>query len=136
MSGPLVATVIASNYLPHLRVLEASLHRWHPDARLVALIADAAGAAGAAGVAGVVLLSPHALTPLDERQGAWPEEELLRSGTYSGGFVGIGPQAGPFIDWIADRTARDCVRSPERGLLYGQTWLNLVPALFAHRVLR
>src|ERR1044072_6275471 len=55
MSGPLVATVIASNYVPHLRVLEASLHRWHPDARLVAVVADGDGAVA---IDGVEMLSP------------------------------------------------------------------------------
>jgi hypothetical protein len=198
----LAATVVASNYLPHLRVLERSLHRWHPEARLVAVVVDGGTADAldhielltpadigvdaaelhrrallydtqgvvsslrwwllshlldeapvllldadmlvlarlddlwelAAGAG--VLLSPHALTPLPGRPGHWPEEELLRSGTFSGGFVGVGPAAGPFLDWMIERTARDCVRAPERGLLYGQTWLDLVPALFGHRILR
>jgi hypothetical protein len=83
-----------------------------------------------------VLLSPHALAPLAGEPGAWPEEELLRSGTFSGGLVGVGSAAGPFLDWVCERTARDCLRAPERGLLYGQTWLNLVPALFEHHILR
>jgi hypothetical protein len=37
---------------------------------------------------------------------------------------------------MAARVARECVRDPTRGLLYSQTWLNLVPALFDHHVLR
>ncbi|MGI8729648.1 MAG: hypothetical protein ACR2LK_06585 [Solirubrobacteraceae bacterium] len=83
-----------------------------------------------------VLLSPHALTPLPGGPGAWREEELLRSGTFSGGFLGVGATGVTFLDWLTARAARDCLRAPERGLLYTQTWLNLVPALFAHHVLR
>jgi hypothetical protein len=83
-----------------------------------------------------ILLSPHALDPLPGGAGAWLEEELLRSGTFNGGFLGVGPGAEPFLAWMAERACRDCVRDPERGLLYTQTWLNLVPALFPHHVLR
>ena len=83
-----------------------------------------------------ILLSPHALDPMPGGPGDWREEELLRSGTFNGGFLGVGPGAGPFLAWLADRARRDCVREPARGLLYTQTWLNLVPALFPHRILR
>ena len=83
-----------------------------------------------------ILLSPHALDPLPGGPGAWLEEEILRSGTFNGGFLGVGPGAEPFLAWMAERARRDCVRDPERGLLYTQTWLNLVPALFPHHVLR
>lgn len=83
-----------------------------------------------------IVLSPHALDPAPGAPGAWPEEELLRSGTFNGGFLGVGPGAEPFLAWLTERARRDCVREPARGLLYTQTWLNLVPALFPHHVLR
>jgi hypothetical protein len=198
----LAATVIAGNYVPHARVLAASLRRWHPDARLVVLVVDAEEAVALDGVdvltprdvgigarelhrrallydaQGVisslrwwllrhllgdgpvvlldadmlvlgrlddlwrlvpqdgVLLSPHAVAPVAGEPGAWPEEEMLRSGTFSGGLVGAGPGATSFVEWMCERTQRDCLRAPERGLLYGQTWLNLVPAVFEHHILR
>ena len=83
-----------------------------------------------------VLLSPHSLVPRAGRPGAWAEEELLRAGTFSGGFLGVGQAGRDFLVWLAERAARDCLKAPERGLLYTQTWLTLVPALFEHRVLR
>jgi hypothetical protein len=83
-----------------------------------------------------ILLSPHALDPMPGAPGAWLEEELLRAGTFNGGFLGVGPCAEPFLAWLTERARRDCLREPARGLLYTQTWLNLVPALFPHRVLR
>jgi hypothetical protein len=83
-----------------------------------------------------ILLSPHALDPMPGAPGAWLEEELLRAGTFNGGFLGVGPGAEPFLTWLTERARRDCVREPARGLLYTQTWLSLVPALFPHHVLR
>jgi hypothetical protein len=83
-----------------------------------------------------IVLSPHTIEPLPGQPNDWPEEELLRSGAFSGGFLGVGRAAAPFLAWLGERSARDCLRAPERGLLYTQTWLDLVPALFQHHVLR
>jgi hypothetical protein len=196
------AAVIAPNYLPHARVLVASLRRQHPDLAFTLLLVHGGAQVDGARVlapadVGVerrelhrralcfdpqglisslrplllghllgeapgpvllldvdmltlapladlwalaerrdVLLSPHANAPIAGRPGAWPEEELLRAGTYSGALVGVGSGAGPYLQWMAERTARDCLRAPERGLFYSQTWLGLVPALFDHHVLR
>jgi hypothetical protein len=95
-------------------------------------LADLAETARDAGV----LLTPHAHEPLPGEPGAWPEEEFLRSGAFNGGVLGVGRRGEPFLDWLAERTRRDCLHAPERSLFYGQTWLDLVPALFPHRVLR
>jgi hypothetical protein len=102
------------------------------DMLVLAPLADIWSLASRAGV----LLSPHTIEPLPGEPGAWSEEELLRSGTFSGGFLGVSPTAAPFLAWLIERSARDCLRSPERGLLYTQTWLDLVPALFEHQILR
>jgi hypothetical protein len=82
-----------------------------------------------------VLLSPHVLRAQDGEPGSWREETYLRDGTFNGGLLGVGARARAFLEWIAARVARDCVRDPSRRLLYSQTWLDLVPALFPHRVL-
>lgn len=200
------ATVIASNYLPHARVLAESLAEHHPGARLTVLVVDGEARGRSLGsdvevlvpadvgvgerelhrramlfdLQGVIsslrplllakllerapapvllldadmrvlaplhgcfelldrapiVLCPHACEPLAGRPGDWPEEELLRSGTFSGALLGVAPGAEAFLAWLAERAGRDCLRAPERGLLYTQTWLNLVPALFPHAILR
>ncbi len=200
-----VAAVIASNYLPHARVLANSLRAHHPDARITLLLVDGPVTDGAipeaeclapsdvgiddrelrrramlfdrqglisslrpllltkllsdgaeavllldvdmlvlapcddlvvlAGDAGIVL-SPHALAPLPGRPGAWPEQQLLQVGVFNGGFLGVGRKALPFLAWLAERAARDCLRAPQEGLFYTQTWLDLVPVLFDHHILR
>lgn len=40
MTGPLVGTIVAKNYLPFARVLDQSLRRHHPEARLVVVLTD------------------------------------------------------------------------------------------------
>jgi hypothetical protein len=82
-----------------------------------------------------IVLSPHLVEPLKGSPGGWNEELYLRAGTFNGGLLGVGPTAKPFLKWLAARAARDCVYDPARCLLYTQTWLNLVPGLFAHHVL-
>jgi hypothetical protein len=83
-----------------------------------------------------VLLVPHSLDPLDGVPGAWPEEAFLRAGTFSAGLLAVGTPAGGFLDWWDERGRRDCVLDLSRGLHHEQRWLDLVPALFPHVVLR
>jgi hypothetical protein len=82
-----------------------------------------------------IVLSPHLLEPLGGSPGSWGEEPYLRAGTFNGGLLGVGATATRFLEWLAARSARDCVHDPARCLLYTQTWLNLVPGLFGHHVL-
>jgi hypothetical protein len=83
-----------------------------------------------------VLLSPHTLSVREDEVGIRSDERYLLSGTFNGGLLGVGEHGRAFLHWMAARVARDCVRDLSRGLLYSQTWLNLVPALFDHQVLR
>jgi hypothetical protein len=85
---------------------------------------------------GHVVLSPHAITPLSGGPDGWHEEEFLLAGAFNGGLLGVGRGAEAFLTWLTERADRDCVRDPSRGLVYTQTWLDLVPALFPHLVLR
>lgn len=82
-----------------------------------------------------VVLSPHSIDPLPGAPGAWPEEAFLRAGTFNGGLLGVGPAGDDFLAWLIPRVDHDCVLDPSRGLLFSQTWLNLVPALFDHAVI-
>jgi hypothetical protein len=101
------------------------------DVLVLAPLSDLWRAARRAGV----LLSPHSLRPLAAGADGWLERAYLRDGTFNGGLLGVGRRGRPFLDWIAPRIARECGRDPSRGLFYSQTWLNLVPVLFEHRVL-
>lgn len=83
-----------------------------------------------------VLLVPHLLRPLP-RDGMRPtEDQILLSGAYNLGFVGVGRGARPFLDWWAERLRRDCFADPATGHFYDQRWLDLVPGYFETRVIR
>jgi hypothetical protein len=52
------------------------------------------------------------------------------------GLVAVGDGARPFLDWWDERTARRCIPKPGTGVFNEQAWLNLVPGLFDHHVVR
>lgn len=83
-----------------------------------------------------IVLTPHVLEPMP-RDGLYPNEsQILISGIYNLGFIAVGPQAVPFLDWWAERLRRDAVIDPCRGLFTDQRWIDFVPVLFDHHVLR
>jgi len=83
-----------------------------------------------------IALSPHTSTPGRYDAEGWTDEKYLTSGTFNGGLLAVGADGMPFLEWLAARSRRGCVHDPERGVVYSQAWLNLVPALFRHTVLR
>jgi hypothetical protein len=83
-----------------------------------------------------VVLVPHVLEPIP-RDGLLPDEAgVLGSGIYNGGLVACGPGSEPFLAWWDVRLRRDCLFLPDLRLLADQRWLDFVPALFDHHVLR
>ncbi len=81
---------------------------------------------------GRVVLTPHVTRPAPPDY----ERAFLDHGIYNGGFLAVGAGARPFLDWLTSRVARDCILAPEEGLVFGQRWLDFVPGLFDHHVLR
>ena len=83
-----------------------------------------------------VVLVPHLLEPMP-RDGRLPDEPgLLGAGIYNGGLVACGPGSEPFLAWWDVRLRRDCLFQPDLRLLADQRWLDFVPALFDHHILR
>lgn len=77
-----------------------------------------------------LLLTPHITAPIGDD--AVPgERELLVSGVYNLGFLGVrfSPEALSFLRWWEERLARDCVHAIEDGLFVDQKWMDLAPAL-------
>jgi hypothetical protein len=86
-----------------------------------------------------IVLTPHLLEP--PRTGDARERELniLLSGTFNGGVVGVRETetARRFLTWWADRVFSSCRHAVGEGMHYEQRWLDLVPAYFRDtRVLR
>jgi len=78
-----------------------------------------------------IILTPHLTGPLDEEYN--PNElQILRSGTYNLGFIGLARHTSvmEFLDWWADKLTRHCIVDHDRGLFVDQRWVDLVPGRF------
>ena len=83
-----------------------------------------------------IVLTPHFLRPLP-RDGKEPSEAVIMgTGIFNLGFVATGPGAEGFLDFWAERLRHDAIVAPEEQLFTDQRWVDQVPALFRHHVLR
>ena len=84
-----------------------------------------------------ILLNPHCTTPVNRKYVEPHERDLLRSGLYNAGFLGLRRtnEARAFISWFKERLASYCFHDYDhynggiagRGFFVDQLWLNLVP---------
>jgi glycosyltransferase involved in cell wall biosynthesis len=103
-----------------------------PDIRVYRALDEALAAANAGGVA----LTPHVLHPLP-RDGREPSERMLmHAGLFNLGFIAVGVQGRPFLEWWHDRTRREARVDLSNALFTDQRWVDWVPSLFRHVVLR
>ena len=79
-----------------------------------------------------VLLTPH-LTGLLVDEKAPTELDILRSGTYNLGFIGLRntENTNALVKWWQSKLYEDCVVDLNRGLFVDQKWMDLVPGLFS-----
>lgn len=92
-----------------------------------------------AAAAATAVLTPHILSPLAGPDRIRRELNLLQSGVYNAGFLGVGgePEALPFLEWWMDRVYSHCLPELAEGMYYDQRWLDLAPVFFPGvRILR
>ncbi len=79
-----------------------------------------------------IVLTPHLLTPLDGADADARELNILQSGVYNVGFLGVSdtPTGRAFLTWWQDRLVDHCRRDIPQGLHFEQRWLDLVPSYF------
>jgi len=79
-----------------------------------------------------VVLTPHLVTPPRDEQRIAREQNILLSGVYNGGLIGISdrPPAREFLKWWGDRVLEECENDVARGVYYDQRWLDLAPVFF------
>jgi len=79
-----------------------------------------------------IVLAPHLLAPLHGEQAVARELNILQSGIYNVGFLGVSdtPTGRAFLSWWQDRVYADCRHDVPNGLHFEQRWLDLVPAFF------
>jgi hypothetical protein len=86
-----------------------------------------------------IVLTPHLLEPLSSAGEIERELNILQSGVYNVGFLGVSESAAAreFLAWWSDRLYEHCRRDVPQGMHFEQRWLDLVPAFFpAARVVR
>jgi hypothetical protein len=79
-----------------------------------------------------LVLTPHLLAPLDGADRITRELNILQSGTFNIGLVGVAdtPSAQRFLAWWQDRVFTHCRHAVGQGMHYEQRWIDLAPALF------
>jgi glycosyltransferase involved in cell wall biosynthesis len=60
----------------------------------------------------------------------------MGSGLFNLGFIGVTQDARPFLRWWQERLRRDALIDPAQQLFTDQRWVDWVPSLFDHTVLR
>jgi glycosyltransferase involved in cell wall biosynthesis len=79
-----------------------------------------------------IILTPHLTSPLiDEHRPT--DLDILRSGSYNLGFIGIKrcSEAARFLQWWKARLYDQCVVDLPKGLFVDQRWIDLVPGMFS-----
>ncbi|MGB8352851.1 MAG: hypothetical protein WCD79_03105, partial [Chthoniobacteraceae bacterium] len=83
-----------------------------------------------------IVLTPHMIDPVP-RDGLRPNDtDILSMGVYNPGFLGVGKGCGDFLDWVSERLLRDCHGDPSCIGFAGQRWLDFVPSMYPHHVLK
>jgi glycosyltransferase involved in cell wall biosynthesis len=79
-----------------------------------------------------IVLTPHLTQALDDdRQPS--ELQILRSGAYNLGFIGVSanPEVEKFLEWWQSHLYDHCAVDLLRGLFVDQRWIDLVPGMFS-----
>ncbi len=79
-----------------------------------------------------IVITPHLLAPLEGHAPIARELNILQSGTFNVGLLGVArrPQASSFLDWWQDRVYAHALHAIAEGMHYEQRWLDLVPSYF------
>jgi glycosyltransferase involved in cell wall biosynthesis len=83
-----------------------------------------------------IVLIPHSTIAMP-RDGQLPNEDtILQAGMYNLGFIAVGATAHEFLDWWSKRLARECRVAPSESRFVDQRWIDFVPSIFDHFILR
>lgn len=79
-----------------------------------------------------IILTPHLTSPLIDQHRP-TDLDILRSGSYNLGFIGIKscPETARFLEWWKARLYDHCVVDLPKGLFVDQRWIDLVPGMFS-----
>ena len=77
-----------------------------------------------------VSLTPHCLEPMKRDSLTPSEHDIMQSGIYNLGYVGVGRSGLRFLDWWCERLARDAIIDPSNHLFTDQRWIDLAVPIF------
>lgn len=127
-----LATAVKPYLLRELRKTSDVVVFLDPDIEVFAPMAELADLA----TSHSIVLAPHYLTPLP-RDGKEPGEAVIMgTGMFNLGFIAVGARSEGFLDFWAERLRHDAIIAPESQLFTDQRWVDQVPSLFEHLVLR
>jgi glycosyltransferase involved in cell wall biosynthesis/SAM-dependent methyltransferase len=103
-----------------------------PDIEVFAPLDDIGALARGHGI----VLTPHSLTPIPPDGKRPTPDDIANAGIFNLGFIAIGRQARPFLDWWDARLRRDCLMAVEEGMHVDQRVIDFAPAYFEPYVMR
>jgi glycosyltransferase involved in cell wall biosynthesis/ubiquinone/menaquinone biosynthesis C-methylase UbiE len=103
-----------------------------PDIEVFAPLDDLEAAAREHGI----VLTPHATAPLPRDGKKTDETSILAAGIYNLGFIVVGQGGWAFLQFWKERLRRECVIDPEHMRFVDQRWVDFVPGMFDHVILR
>jgi len=79
-----------------------------------------------------LVITPHFTHPYPDNEFLPKERDILRSGLYNAGFIGMKntPNTHAFLHWWAGHMKTECFYNFAEGMGVDQIWINLVPLLF------
>jgi hypothetical protein len=79
-----------------------------------------------------ILLTPHLVAPLTGTDAAERERQILLSGVFNIGMVGVSDagETRRLLEWWAHHTQRHCVHAVGDGVHFEQRWMDLAPSYF------
>ncbi len=77
-----------------------------------------------------IVLTPHVTQPIPRDGKRASESDILGSGIYNLGFIGVGRRAADFLDFWMERLAREAIVAPDRMRFTDQRWVDFVPGIY------
>jgi lipopolysaccharide biosynthesis glycosyltransferase len=83
-----------------------------------------------------IVLLPHVTKPVPRDDRDPKEETFLLSGQFNLGFLCVSRSAGQFLEYWKERLTQLSVIDHEHGYFTDQRWVDAVPSLFRHKIVR
>ncbi len=83
-----------------------------------------------------IALTPHVMAPTPRDGKDTSEEQFLTSGQFNLGFIAVSRSATPFLGYWTERLERFSRIDFAKGYFTDQKWVDAVPSLFDHEVIR